>query len=118
MKTRIKVALAAMAFLCVGTLSAAVPAQQCNNLKCVRKGIDQINAGIVKLIGQRLAYVKRAGELKKGTKSVHDQKREDAILSAVSLQAQKEGYPASIARAVFQTILAQSNTYEKKYHRE
>ena len=82
----------------------------------MRTGIDQINSQIVTLLGQRLQYVKRAGELKKNKKSIHDQARENMILTNVGKQAQREGYPASIAQAVFKAILKQSNVYEKKFH--
>jgi len=68
----------------------------------------------VKLIGKRLAYVKRAGELKKNINSVHDQKRENSILASVARQAEQEGYSGSIAKAIFETILKESNRYEKK----
>ncbi len=37
------------------------PATACQTLTCVRKSIDHIDAEIVKLIGLRLTYVKRAG---------------------------------------------------------
>ena len=49
-------------------------------------------------------------------KSVHDQARENVILSAIGKQAQQQGYPARIAQNVFSTILQQANIYEKKYH--
>lgn len=90
--------------------------QQCKDLVCVRKNINQIDSQIVNLLGQRLQYVKRAGELKKKVKSVHDQARENVILSTVGKQAQQQGYPATIAQNVFSTILQQANIYEKKYH--
>jgi isochorismate pyruvate lyase len=97
-------------------MNRVVPARHCKNLTCVRDNIDSINAKIVRLLGERLQYVKRAGELKKNVKSVHDQKRENEILHSVSMQAKKLGYPGSVAVAVFKTILAQSNVYEKQFH--
>lgn len=90
--------------------------QQCKDLMCVRKNINQIDSQIVNLLGQRLQYVKHAGELKKNVKSVHDQARENVILSTVGKQAEQQGYPARIAQNVFSTILKQANIYEKKYH--
>ncbi len=92
------------------------PAQNCQNLQCVRKNIDTVDKAIVKLLGERLRNVARAGELKKHTKSVHDQARENLILKTVSQQAQQAGYPGSIAKAVFKTILLQANVYEKQFH--
>ena len=97
-------------------MNRMTPASHCKDLTCVRDNIDSINAKIVRLLGERLQYVKRAGELKKNVKSVHDQKRENAILQSVSKQAKKLGYPGGVAVAVFKTILAQSNVYEKQFH--
>lgn len=94
-----------------------MPAQNCQTLACVRNNIDLIDAEIVNLMGSRLAYVKRAGELKKGQKSIHDPERENKILLKVADQAEKAGYSGSIAAAVFKTILFQSNIYEEEFHK-
>ena len=91
-------------------------ARACQTLICVRKNIDVIDTKIVKLIGFRLTYVRRAGELKKNTASIHDQARENKVLKKVTYQAEKAGYSGSIASAIFKTILLQSNIYEKKIH--
>ena len=91
-------------------------ADKCPTLTCVRKEIDMINHQIVTLMGQRLAYVRRAGELKTNVKSVHDQKREDQIIAKVTEQAKRIGVPISAVQGVFKEILAVSNQYEKNYH--
>lgn len=91
-------------------------AEKCPTLTCVRKEIDIINHQIVTLMGQRLAYVRRAGELKSNVKSVHDQKREDQIIAKVSGQAKRIGVPVSAVKGVFKEILVVSNKYEKNYH--
>ncbi|AIT64279.1 chorismate mutase [Coxiella burnetii] len=91
-------------------------AKRCDTLDCVRDRIDLIDQKIVLLIKDRLMYVQRAAELKKGKKSIHDQVREDKILASVSQQAGKAGYSGEIAKAVFKTILHQSNNYEKRFH--
>lgn len=88
-------------------------AASCQTMRCVRKNIDAIDSTMVKLIGTRLSYVKRAGELKKGRQPVYDPLREKKILQSVTEQALAAGYPPSIAIAVFQTLLSQSVTYEK-----
>ncbi len=87
-------------------------ATQCTSLIEVRESIDVIDAQLVKLIGKRLAYVKKAGEIKSGSVSVHDQSRENKILKRVGLLAEQQGYSAEIAEAIFKTILQQANLYE------
>ena len=76
----------------------------------------QIDQKIVTLIGQRLRYVKRAGQLKKHQLKIHDQARENKILTLVGNQAKQQGYPANIARQVFIIILKSANDYEKQHH--
>jgi isochorismate pyruvate lyase len=91
-----------------------IPATNCATLICVRSNIDIIDSEIVKLIGSRLAYVKRAGELKKGKQGIHDQVRENQIILKVAQLASKEGYPGFIAAEVYKTLLAQANIYEQQ----
>ncbi len=106
----------------IATAQAATPvtsvtSANCPTLTCVRQHIDNIDQQIVKLLGQRLAYVKRAGELKAQQKSIHDQAREDTILQTVAQQAKANGYPSEIAVNVFKTILAQANIYERRINK-
>lgn len=89
-------------------------AEKCAYLNCVRNHIDTIDAQLVTLLGERLAYVKRAGELKGPNVPVHDQARENKILDKVSKAAETFGYSGEIARAVFVTLLKQSNSYERR----
>lgn len=101
-------------FLMYSSLAWATSAENCQTLSCVRAGIDAIDQHIVVLISERLAYVKKAAELKQqDKKAVHDAAREQNILTSVSLQAQQLGYDGKIAQAIFKTILYQSNQYEK-----
>jgi len=86
--------------------------EKCTNLICVRDCIDSIDAQIVNLIGQRLSYVKKAGEIKGKNIPIHDQKRENEILAKVSLLAEKQGYSADISQSIYVVILEQSNKYE------
>ena len=94
--------------------AALVPPQQCDNLKCVRNNIDQIDMQLIELIGQRFTNVKRAGELKQKNHqpSVHDEAREQAILADVAKRTQTLGYPDVMMVAIFKQILLESNRYE------
>lgn len=98
---------------CLIVSNVFAAASSCETLACVRKNIDRIDAKMIALLGQRLTYVKRAGELKKN-QAIYDRRRERKILRRIEEQAIAEGYPASIAIAVFETILRQSVLYEKK----
>ena len=111
-----------MMILLFSGLSLANPMQQtnaiaekCADLNCVRGNIDNIDSQIVALLGQRLAYVKRAGELKGPNVPVHDQAREDKILAKVAQEAESFGYPGTIARALYTTLLQQTNAYEQQF---
>ena len=100
-------------FLMLPTVSnAKIPPAKCQSLHCVRIGIDSIDTKIILLLKQRLDYVARAGQLKKGKRPIHDQAREDRILKQVAKEGSAAGVPSAFARAVFKTILAGSNQYE------
>lgn len=90
-------------------------AEKCPDLNCVRGHIDNIDSQLVVLLGERLAYVKRAGELKGPNVPVHDQARENKILDKVAAEAEAFGYPGAIARAVFTSLLGQTNIYEGRF---
>jgi isochorismate pyruvate lyase len=112
----IRVMVVGLLALCGQVTVASIPAQQCDSLQCVRLGIDQINTTIVHLVGERLRYVKRAGELKNKNQPTDDPKRNEAILKSVGEAAKKAGYSPEIAQAIFKTILAQSIAYERQFH--
>lgn len=98
-------------------LAKAAPASLgCHTLTCVRKEIDHVDDEIVDLLVQRFAYVKKAGELKRNRKHIHDCAREQEILAQVRKQAEQQGLPGVIMVEIFKTILDQSNLYERKYH--
>jgi chorismate mutase len=86
--------------------------QKCPDINCVTDRIDAIDNEIVALIGQRLAYVKRAAELQRPVIRVHDQALELLRLNRIRAQALQIGYPPSIAGTIFGTILFQSNIFE------
>jgi isochorismate pyruvate lyase len=86
--------------------------EKCTNLTCIRDCIDSIDTQIVDLIGQRLSYVKRAGEIKGKNIPIHDQKRENQILEKVSLLAEKQGYSSKFIISIYKIILEESNYYE------
>lgn len=91
-------------------------AKNCQDLRCVRGQIDNIDAGIISLLVQRLAYVRRAGELRRiSDDPMHDPHREEQILNRIARQAEAMGYPANTARIIFGAILAQSNIYENQF---
>lgn len=92
---------------------ASTKIKNCLNLICVRNNIDTIDSQIVKLIGLRLAYVKRAGELKKGKQAIHDPARENQIILKVTQLALENGYPGFIAAEIYKTLLIQANIYEQ-----
>lgn len=97
----------------VGNFGYADQITPCANLNCVREQIDSVDKKLVDLIGQRLAYVKQAGVIKKG-KPVHDTGREKQILTKVRDQAKEAGYPEQPLLNIFKSILKEANIYEQQ----
>ena len=98
------------------TTTQLTPAQQCQSLACVRKNIDIINQQLLTALGERLAYVKRAGELKRASgEAVYAPKREQQIIENVTAQAKQRNIPEGFAKNIFECILKQSRLYEAQF---
>lgn len=88
-------------------------AKNCQDSKCAEGNVALIDAQIVALLGQRLAFSKRASDLQPLQSPIRDQQYNSAILDVVSSQAGRVGYPPMIARFVFNAILTQTNTWQQ-----
>src|SRR5262245_34753488 len=61
-------------------------AKNCQDSKCAVQNVEAIDSQIVALIGQRLAFAKRAEDLQPLQSTVRDQQYNQAVLENVSQQ--------------------------------
>lgn len=71
----------------------------------LRGEIDRIDAGILRLLGQRARIVEQVGKLKMSTDKVRDYKREGEILRRVRSLARKEGIDEQIVENIYLLLL-------------
>lgn len=90
--------------------------EQCHDIYCIRKQIDQINEEILKLLAKRTAYVKRAGDLKSQTTRIAQD------LSRIAIQEEKIAkrsieleIPLEISLSAFQSIVDSSVLFQQRY---
>ena len=90
-------------------------AVKCEDLKCVRQHIDDLNTKILNLLTERTAYVQRAGDLKLESKVADDQKRVKDTLAIIAKKSGLLGLPNEISTEVFKVIMQKSIEFEQNY---
>jgi len=90
--------------------------EECQDLSCIRKEMDRINNEILKLLAERTAYVKRAGDLKSKTTQIADDRKrvadQEQKLTARSLELE---LPLEISLPAFRLIMENSIQFQQEY---
>jgi isochorismate pyruvate lyase len=90
--------------------------QNCQDISSIRKEIDRINNDILRLLTERSAYVKRAGDLKsKTTKLAEDLQRVADQERALFDKSIEVGLPTEISLPVFKVIVETSIQFQQQY---
>lgn len=90
--------------------------QHCHDIACIRKEMDRINNEILKLLAERTAYVKRAGDLKsQTTKIADDRKRVADQEQKIIDRSMKLGLPIEISIPAFRAIMETSIKFQQGY---
>jgi len=85
---------------------------ECNSLKEVRENIDRIDCQIIKLIGERGAYVAQASKFKQNTNEVRAPKRLEAVIDRVRTLADQYGANPDMIEKLYREMIAQFITME------
>jgi isochorismate pyruvate lyase len=87
--------------------------EDCRDMDELRKEIDRIDKRLVKLLGERVQYIKRAAEIKRVQKiPALVPSRVEAVIAHVKEQATKEGVDPALAEKVWRDIVDWSVNYE------
>jgi isochorismate pyruvate lyase len=87
--------------------------EDCRDMDEVRKEIDRIDKRLVKSLGERVLYIKRAAEIKRAQKiPALVPSRVEAVITHVKEQAAKEGVDPALAEKVWRDIVDWSVNYE------
>lgn len=93
-----------------------IATRSCKDMSCVQQNIKLIDSQIADLLARRLAFAKRAAELKNSVIVSDSQQQNPNLINQVTSQAQAQGVPPEIAQSIFQEIDRQSQAYENKFH--
>lgn len=90
--------------------------QSCQDISSIRKEMDRINNDILRLLTERSAYVKRAGDLKSKTTKVADDRQRVADQERKILDKSIElGLPTAISLPAFKVIMETSIQFQQQY---
>jgi isochorismate pyruvate lyase len=93
-----------------------IATQQCQDIPTLRKEMDRINNDILRLLTERTAYVKRAGDLKSKTTKIADDPQRVAEQEKKILEKSKElGLPVEISLPAFRVIVETSIRFQQQY---
>jgi len=79
-----------------------------DQLKDVRKNIDNIDSQIIKLIGKRFNEIHKVTKLKKGQDQIIDHERITHILNTVKAKAKKEKIDSEIVVRIWQIFIQEA----------
>ncbi len=90
--------------------------EKCADLACIRKEMDRINDAILKLLAERTAYVKCAGDLKSRTNKIADDRQRVAAQEKMIIERSIElELPTEISVPVFRTLMETSIEFQQRY---
>ncbi|HNA62429.1 MAG TPA: chorismate mutase [Rhabdochlamydiaceae bacterium] len=90
--------------------------QNCQDIPSIREEMDRINNDILRLLTERSAYVKRAGDLKSKTTKVADDRQRVADQEKKIFDKSIElGLPTDISLPAFKVIMETSIQFQQQY---
>ena len=101
-----------------GTLHSFYEAakESCHDIAAIRTEMDRINDQILRLLAERTAYVKRAGDLKSLTTRIADDRQrvadQEKNITARSIEL---GLPVEISIPAFRAIMKSSIQFQQNY---
>ncbi len=90
--------------------------QNCHDIACIRMEMDRINNEILRLLTERTAYVKRAGDLKSRTTKIADDRQRVADQEKKIINKSIElGLPIEVSVPAFRAIMETSIKFQQGY---
>ncbi|MDO5692604.1 MAG: chorismate mutase [Pseudomonadota bacterium] len=89
--------------------------RHCTTMTEVREGVDALDARIVPLLAQRVAYMTQAARIKPHAHLVRDEERIEAIVAHVRALAAEHRGEADVIEAIYRHMMEECIAYE---HRE
>jgi isochorismate pyruvate lyase len=94
------------------TQAAILPAEACQTMEEVRRGVDAVDRELVALIARRTRYMEAAARIKPNREVVRDEWRIEDVVSKVCAEADRLGLARSLAEPVWRELIERSIAYE------
>ncbi len=78
----------------------------------VRASIDAIDREMVALLGRRMRWIERAGEIKPNRDAVRDEWRKQDVHAKVRAEASKHDFPPELLHDVYEILMEGSIAHE------
>ncbi|WP_299490848.1 isochorismate lyase [Acaryochloris sp. IP29b_bin.137] len=85
--------------------ASMVTAQACQNMADIRAAIDQLDAQVIKLLGQRFEYVKAATQFKSNAQSVRAPERLQAMMQQRRQWAEAVGLDPDVIEKLYRDLV-------------
>lgn len=93
-----------------------VAKESCHTISDIRVQMNRINAEILRLLAERTAYVKRAGDIKSTGSKVADDRQRVADQEKIIIEKSNElEVPLEISLPTFRVIVENSILYQQKH---
>ena len=86
--------------------------EDCTTMAEVRAGVDAVDREMIALLGQRFGYMRAAARIKPERGMVRDEPRKAQVIDNVAVRAAMEGFPPTIATALWDQLVEASIAYE------
>ena len=84
----------------------------CRTMIEVRRGVDALDAEIVKLLGERFRYMDAAARIKPERAQVRDEVRKAAVIEHARQVAARVGFPPEVIAELYDRLVETSIAYE------
>lgn len=89
------------------------PPEACNNLKDLRKEIDELDRSIVALLAERSGYVARAAHIKDTRNAIVDDARIEQVVANVRSEAAVQHADPDLMEAIYRAMIAAFIAFEE-----
>lgn len=86
--------------------------EQCNSMAEVRAGIDALDGQLMALLARRMRFMDAAARIKSDRTDVRDEARKRAVIANAVEAAGRLGFPADLARDLYEVLIEGSIAYE------
>jgi isochorismate pyruvate lyase len=93
------------------TMKRTAP-EACETMAEVRRGVDSLDAEIVRLLAERFRYMDAAARIKPERGAVRDEARKAEVLGNVAAHARREGAPEAPLADLYDRLIESSIAYE------